>query len=266
MDYERIGQYIALKRKEKEMTQKVLAEHLGITDRAVSRWERGLGCPDISLLETLAQILNVSVLEILQGQDIKDEKKENEAIVHLLNKNSKKINLWKTIALLIINFILLMAFLGFIFLFLIPQQIKKEPNKNFYTIDYEDMTPDLKLYDGVIVKKIDITDIQYGDIIAFVSNASYSNGLTLIHRVEQKKSDEKTGEIYLETKSDKYGKDGGFVTKDNLIGILEKRIPLVGHFLPITVNNKLLFIMNIIIIISILFLDFIQLKNVNKKL
>lgn len=54
---------------------------------------------------------------------------------------------------MIINFILLMAFLGFIFLFLIPQQIKKEPNKNFYTIDYEDMTPDLKLYDGVIVKK-----------------------------------------------------------------------------------------------------------------
>ena len=56
MDYERIGQYIALKRKEKEMTQKVLAEHLGITDRAVSRWERGLGCPDISLLETLAHV------------------------------------------------------------------------------------------------------------------------------------------------------------------------------------------------------------------
>lgn len=62
------------------MTQKVLAEHLGITDRAVSRWERGLGCPDISLLETLAQILNVSVLEILQGQDIKDEKKKTKRL------------------------------------------------------------------------------------------------------------------------------------------------------------------------------------------
>ena len=56
--------------------------------------------------------------------------------------------------------------------------IKKEPNKNFYTIDYEDMTPDLKLYDGVIVKKIDITDIQYGDIIALCSRL---NGRSILY-------------------------------------------------------------------------------------
>ena len=53
MDYDKIGKFIAASRKEKELTQNELAEKLNITDRAVSRWERGKGCPDISLLEDL---------------------------------------------------------------------------------------------------------------------------------------------------------------------------------------------------------------------
>lgn len=60
------------------MTQKELADKLGITDRAVSRWERGIGCPDISLLESLADILGVSVLELLKGEYIDDEKEIDE--------------------------------------------------------------------------------------------------------------------------------------------------------------------------------------------
>ena len=51
-------------RKERNMTQKDLAERLHITDRAVSKWERGLCAPDISLLESLADSLGVSILEL----------------------------------------------------------------------------------------------------------------------------------------------------------------------------------------------------------
>ena len=49
MNYEKIGEFISSKRKEKNMTQSDLAKKLGVTDKAVSKWERGLGCPDVSL-------------------------------------------------------------------------------------------------------------------------------------------------------------------------------------------------------------------------
>lgn len=73
MNYERIGKFIAEKRKQKGLTQKQLALKLGVTDKAVSKWERGLGCPDVSILEILAKELGVSILEILKGRIIENE-------------------------------------------------------------------------------------------------------------------------------------------------------------------------------------------------
>ncbi len=68
MDTAKIGNFIKELRKKKGFTQKELAEKLHITDRAVSKWERGLSAPDISLLEPLAEILEVSISEIIAGQ------------------------------------------------------------------------------------------------------------------------------------------------------------------------------------------------------
>lgn len=68
VDNMKTGQFIKELRTEKKMTQKELAEQLHITDRAVSKWERGLCAPDIALLEPLAQILEVSITELLQGE------------------------------------------------------------------------------------------------------------------------------------------------------------------------------------------------------
>ncbi len=73
MNYEKIGNFISIKRKEKGLTQKDLALKLGVTDKAVSKWERGLGCPDVSILEILSKELGVSILEILKGRMIEDE-------------------------------------------------------------------------------------------------------------------------------------------------------------------------------------------------
>ena len=73
MNYEKIGEFIALKRKEKDLTQNELAKKLGVTDKAVSKWERGLGCPDVSILEVLANELDVSILELLKGREIENE-------------------------------------------------------------------------------------------------------------------------------------------------------------------------------------------------
>ena len=73
MDPKKTGEYILEKRKEKKITQQELADLLNVTNKAVSRWERGEGYPDISLLPSLATILGCSVDEILKGEDIKND-------------------------------------------------------------------------------------------------------------------------------------------------------------------------------------------------
>ena len=73
-----IGTFIAMCRKEKKMTQKQLGEHLGVTDRAVSKWETGRSFPDVSLLEPLCQELGVSVSELLAAKKIEPENYQKE--------------------------------------------------------------------------------------------------------------------------------------------------------------------------------------------
>lgn len=67
MDAGKTGKFIAEKRKAMNMTQNELAEKLHITDKAVSKWERGLSFPDISILIPLAEILNISLYDLLKG-------------------------------------------------------------------------------------------------------------------------------------------------------------------------------------------------------
>lgn len=68
MDYEKTGKLIQEMRKERELTQMTLADKLGVTDRAVSKWERGKSFPDVSMLRPLAEALGVSVSELLDGE------------------------------------------------------------------------------------------------------------------------------------------------------------------------------------------------------
>ena len=63
-----LGTMIAELRKQHGMTQLELAEKMGVTDKAVSKWERDLSCPDINSIPNLAQILGVSVEELMQGK------------------------------------------------------------------------------------------------------------------------------------------------------------------------------------------------------
>ncbi len=68
MDAQKMGMFIAQQRKELGLTQAELAEKLYVTDKAISRWERGIGLPDINLLEPLAQALNVNLIELVQSK------------------------------------------------------------------------------------------------------------------------------------------------------------------------------------------------------
>ena len=67
MDARKTGRFIAKKRKEKNISQKELAEYLHITDKAISKWERGLSFPDITILIPLSEVRNVSVYDLLTG-------------------------------------------------------------------------------------------------------------------------------------------------------------------------------------------------------
>lgn len=70
MDHQKIGCFIAALRREKGWTQRELATRLGVTDKAVSRWETGKGLPDIALLRPLSEALGVSINELLSGEAI----------------------------------------------------------------------------------------------------------------------------------------------------------------------------------------------------
>lgn len=81
MNNEKMGKFICDMRKSQKLTQKDLAEKLKITDKAVSKWERGISCPDISLLVPLAQALGVTTSELLNGEKGVQPEKTKDAIV-----------------------------------------------------------------------------------------------------------------------------------------------------------------------------------------
>lgn len=91
MDLIKIGKFIADCRKKKNITQEELAEKLNITDRAVSKWERGLCLPDADKMLDLCNILNISVNELLSGEriDMKNYEKKNEELLVELAKQEE---------------------------------------------------------------------------------------------------------------------------------------------------------------------------------
>lgn len=105
MDYEKIGKFILILRKEQWLTQSQLAEKLNVTNKAISKWERGLGAPDISLLRNLSNILKVSINEILIGEKLESITKEqsDEILVESIFLYQEK-GIKKTISISLIIF------------------------------------------------------------------------------------------------------------------------------------------------------------------
>lgn len=78
MDQTKTGGLIRALRTQKGLTQKALAEAIGVGDKAVSKWERGLGCPDVSLLPELSRVLGVGLETLLSGSlDANDQERGN---------------------------------------------------------------------------------------------------------------------------------------------------------------------------------------------
>ena len=114
MNQKKIGEFIASKRKAKNITQKNLAEQLNITDKAVSKWECGKGMPDHSLLQPLCDILEININELLCGEQISSEdynQKAEENMVSLIetastaNKKAKQHTIKSFLLIIILLFL-----------------------------------------------------------------------------------------------------------------------------------------------------------------
>ena len=127
MDQIKIGRFIAACRKRANLTQLQLADRLGITDKAISKWERGITMPDTSIMLALCDILGISVNELLSGEKINMENsnQKNEQLLLDMAKELEKKNktIWSSMwAIMIVSMTALIAGI-FIAAFLIPAGI-----------------------------------------------------------------------------------------------------------------------------------------------
>ncbi|MBP3840932.1 MAG: helix-turn-helix domain-containing protein [Bacilli bacterium] len=117
MNQEKIGKFIAKCRKDKNMTQQELADKLGLTYKAVSKWETGNGLPDVSLYKEICDILEISLNEFFAGEHLSKEnmiQKSEENIMNIVkSENVKKKNLKVVIMVLcVIGFLLVSGLFG----------------------------------------------------------------------------------------------------------------------------------------------------------
>ena len=123
MNQIKIGKFIAESRKEKKLTQMQLSEKLGITDKAVSKWERGIAMPDSSIMLELCDILGISVNELLSGEKISMENntQQNEQLLLDMAKELEEKNktIWTSMwAIMLVSIIGLIGGLAVIAFFM----------------------------------------------------------------------------------------------------------------------------------------------------
>ena len=115
MDQIKIGKFIADTRSVKKLTQEELAKEIGVTDKAISKWENGRCLPDVSLFKPLCKALDISVNELLNGE--KDTKSNKEdGYINYIKETNKKTKLKLIITILVSTIILVLLLLAIYFL------------------------------------------------------------------------------------------------------------------------------------------------------
>ena len=125
MDQLKIGKFIAEQRKSKSLTQSQLAEKLFITDKAVSKWERGKAMPDSSIMLKLCEILEISVNDLLSGAKTQNDEQNNERLLLAMAKEIEQKNktIWTTMWIIMV--VSMIALLGgsFLVYFFVPEGV-----------------------------------------------------------------------------------------------------------------------------------------------
>ncbi len=127
MNQEKIGKFIATLRKEQNLTQMQLAETLGITDRAVSKWERGKSLPDVSVMLDLCRILHIEVSELLNGERIMKEnynEKQEQLLLDMAEKLEKKTKvIWRAMWIVLTMSLLGILTGGLLISYFVPEGV-----------------------------------------------------------------------------------------------------------------------------------------------
>ena len=127
MDQLKIGKFIAECRKQKNLTQMQLAEKLGITDKAISKWERGIAMPDTSIMLELCDILGISVNELLNGEkiDMENNTEKNEQLLLDMAKEIEKKNktIWTNMLVIMIASMAALFICLAVAAFLVPEGV-----------------------------------------------------------------------------------------------------------------------------------------------
>ena len=242
MNQEKVGRFIRELRIEKEMTQQELAEKLGVTDSAISKWENGRGAPDISYLIPLSNELNITILELLNGEKGKDD---GNALIKLIEETNRKKRIWKYITLGISNICLIIMSVVFIFGYIIPMIYENSDSKGMEIVRSASMEPTIKLMTGFIYDKVDIEDVKKDDIIVYnwtdengAFLASPNGNVRVIHRVVEITKDD-NGNVSLITRGDNNLEDDKIpVTSHNFVGIYNHKTSyLTTFFLKQNIQN-----------------------------
>ena len=253
MNQEKIGRFIAELRKEKKMTQIDLANKLGITDRAISKWENGRGMPDLSLLTPLCELLDVSINELLSGArlDKKDyQEKFEENIINTIDYTDKKIKKTKKIFITILSIILIFIVMLITMFSIDINRMRNNEPVLFSTwgfsyappIDLKEEEIELAIMD-YLIEKGDSEQKHHENEKTFASMRVY-----LIHEHER----DKHYDIYAWVLEEKYyleddeiKRDSGssipykFVVKniDDKFTVTDSRIPRDGSYYAVDMKN-----------------------------
>lgn len=157
MNQIKIGKFIAKCRKEKELTQQELADKLGVTDKAISKWENGRCLMDISLLKPLSECLDISVIELINGEKILSEDvsvKSSEAVEKTIIYAKRKIKKSRiriiSVVSLICIFLIFLSYKGSLLYFY------NVPRSNI-----DEIVDDLKFKDTMTIYKKTIDEDEY---------------------------------------------------------------------------------------------------------
>ena len=212
MDQEKIGKFIFELRKEKKMTQQELADKIGVTDRAISKWENGRGMPDLSLMRPLCDVLGITLNELISGERIEKkelQKKSEENILKTINYSNKKTKYFKLFLGCLITIFLLL-----VLMFVIDvRRMNKNEEVVFSTWGF-DYFPAINLNDeeieiavkNFLVLKGDEESKRYEDSKTFVSMR--------VFLIEEKEKEEKYN-IYAWVLEGKYYLDGDEIKQDS---------------------------------------------------
>lgn len=253
MNQEKIGRFIAELRKEKKMTQIDLANKLGITDRAISKWENGRGMPDLSLLTPLCEILDISINELLSGAklDKKDyQEKLEENIINTINYTDKKIKKTKNTFIITLSVILIFIVMLIVMFSIDINRMKNNKPVIFSTWGYS-YVPPIDLKEEEIELAIMDYIIEKGDSEPKHHENEKTFASMRVYLIEEKERDKHyniyawvlDGKYYLE--NDEIEQDSGssipykFVVKniDGKFSVTDSRIPRDGSYYSIDMKN-----------------------------